>query len=210
VPETNIPVTTSTVLTALEANKARFRLYLKEDDRTLGKDDFQLAVAKYADFIVLDFTLPQDLPKEQYTVTLLGFDFNVTGGSPTQNITATVQPSTPSSLQPRQEKRFNWQLAKFVAFGTSTIASPDSATGLAVMGTLLAADPTGAFFRFTKILQIVNKLYFININYGKRLEAFLAKSATIAKHGQSEAEPSKTWTVFNQANLPEANCQDTR
>jgi hypothetical protein len=38
---------------------------------------------------------------------------------------------------------------------------------------LIALDPTGTFFRFTKILQIVNKLYFININYGKRLEAFL-------------------------------------
>jgi hypothetical protein len=60
---------------------------------------------------------------------------------------------------------------------TTTVAAPDSATGLAVMGTLLAIDPTGTFFRFTKILQIVNKLYFININYGKRLEAFLAKSA---------------------------------
>jgi hypothetical protein len=44
------------------------------------------------------------------------------------------------------------------------------------MGGLLALDPTGTFFRFTKILQIVNKLYFININYGKRLEAFLDQS----------------------------------
>ena len=51
-----------------------------------------------------------------------------------------------------------------------------STTGMAVSGALLALDPTGTFFRFTKILQIVNKLYFININYGKRLEAFLAKS----------------------------------
>jgi hypothetical protein len=48
--------------------------------------------------------------------------------------------------------------------------SPQEATALIA---LIALDPTGTFFRFTKILQIVNKLYFININYGKRLEAFL-------------------------------------
>jgi hypothetical protein len=178
VPETNIPVTTSTVLTALEANKARFRLYLKEDDRTLGKDDFQLAVTKYADsgYIVLDFTLPQDLPKEQYTVTLLGFDFNVTGNAQ-DIVTAEVQPSTSDYAPAVQSQSLTEGATKFVSFGT-TVASTDSATGLAVMGAVLAADPTGAFFRFTKILQIVNKLYFININYGKRLEAFLAMSAS--------------------------------
>ena len=71
---------------------------------------------------------------------------------------------------------------------TTTVAAPDSATGLAVMGTLLALDSTGTFFRFTKILQIVNKLYFININYGKRLEAFLAKSATINDHEATKNE----------------------
>ena len=59
-----------------------------------------------------------------------------------------------------------------------------STTGVAASGALLALDPTGTFFRFTKILQIVNKLYFININYGKRLEAFLAKLA--AKYRNSK------------------------
>jgi len=43
----------------------------------------------------------------------------------------------------------------------------------AAVSSLIALDPTGTFFRFTKILQIVNKLYFININYGKRLDVFL-------------------------------------
>ena len=62
----------------------------------------------------------------------------------------------------------------------TNLVNGDSALSLSLMGGLLAADPTGTFFRFTKILQIVNKLYFININYGKRLEAFLAKSAESA------------------------------
>ena len=81
---------------------------------------------------------------------------------------------------------------------TTTVAAPDSATGLAVMGTLLAADPTGTFFRFTKILQIVNKLYFININYGKRLEAFLAKSAI---QQYKEPTPAKPQPVYKQASF---------
>jgi hypothetical protein len=65
------------------------------------------------------------------------------------------------------------------------------------MGTLLALDPTGTFFRFTKILQIVNKLYFININYGKRLEAFLAKSA----HDQRRHETQKNESSLQQKNF---------
>jgi len=44
---------------------------------------------------------------------------------------------------------------------------------IGVYSTLIALDPTGTFFRFTKTLQILSKLYFININYGKRLSDFL-------------------------------------
>jgi len=62
---------------------------------------------------------------------------------------------------------------KYITYYPTAINTP---TGLGIMGGLLALDPTGTFFRFTKILQIVNKLYFININYGKRLEAFLKQS----------------------------------
>ena len=61
----------------------------------------------------------------------------------------------------------------------------------------MAADPTGTFFRFTKILQIVNKLYFININYGKRLEAFLAKSAMITMYDPNPNYPQYVYNVDN-------------
>jgi hypothetical protein len=77
----------------------------------------------------------------------------------------------------------------------STVSSGDSAASMSLMGTLMAADPTGTFFRFTKILQIVNKLYFININYGKRLEAFLAKSIPVP---EPEPDPRRPQSVFNR------------
>src|SRR5207237_2280615 len=79
----------------------------------------------------------------------------------------------------------------------SSVSSGDSATSMSLMGTLMAADPTGTFFMFTKILQIVNKLYFININYGKRLEAFLAKSAP---EGKVDPDPKKPQRVYNLKN----------
>jgi hypothetical protein len=76
----------------------------------------------------------------------------------------------------------------------SSVSSGDSAASMSLMGTLMAADPTGTFFRFTKILQIVNKLYFININYGKRLEAFLARSIGEV----DDPTPEKPQKVFNR------------
>jgi hypothetical protein len=79
------------------------------------------------------------------------------------NFTKLPDSPVPSSL--------NW--IKYITYYPTAINTP---TGLGIMGGLLALDPTGTFFRFTKILQIVNKLYFININYGKRLEAFLDQS----------------------------------
>ena len=83
-------------------------------------------------------------------------------------------------------------------FGSFSAQSVDTSDNIAfvALGTLMAADPTGTFFRFTKILQIVNKLYFININYGKRLEAFLAKSATFMKHDSSQ-DGNKPQHVYN-------------
>ena len=69
---------------------------------------------------------------------------------------------------------------------------------------LLALDPTGTFFRFTKILQIVNKLYFININYGKRLEAFLALLVRQYKKPQNlnDVQNSKTRGKLTGKKIP--------
>jgi len=79
----------------------------------------------------------------------------------------------------------HWWIKYITYYATSL----STLSGVMIMGGLLALDPTGTFFRFTKILQIVNKLYFININYGKRLEAFLADSirpyTPLPSHGQN-------------------------
>jgi hypothetical protein len=56
------------------------------------------------------------------------------------------------------------------AMGGSIASSP---AFLPVMMAVVALDPTGVLMKFNQILKIINKLYFININYGIRLDAFL-------------------------------------
>jgi hypothetical protein len=56
------------------------------------------------------------------------------------------------------------------AMGGSISSSP---AFLPVMMAVVALDPTGVLMKFNQILKIINKLYFININYGTRLDAFL-------------------------------------
>ena len=43
----------------------------------------------------------------------------------------------------------------------------------------ISVDPTGTFFKCTKILQVVNKLFFINIKYEKNLHDFLYNTASM-------------------------------
>ncbi len=40
---------------------------------------------------------------------------------------------------------------------------------------LLMLDPSGLLMRFSQLLKIATKLYYVNINYGRRLDAFLSK-----------------------------------
>src|SRR3990167_7268183 len=93
----------------------------------------------------------------------------------------TVEPKDPSEL---------------VWIGTYGLSSIDQPTSTSLGFVWLGLDPTGTFFRFTKILQIVNKLYFININYGKRLEAFLAKCKISLQNTYNMNE-----LVYNSANF---------
>jgi hypothetical protein len=43
----------------------------------------------------------------------------------------------------------------------------------------ISVDPTGTFFKCTKILQVLNKLFFINIKYEKNLHDFLYNTASM-------------------------------
>jgi hypothetical protein len=183
IADTPIQVNTSKVYKTLIANKVKYKL-TATDNSDLGSYSF--TIENYDQHVILDFTMPKGLPKEQYNVELQPFNFtffNDTG----QNLSVFV-------LSGNSVYNNIWVVSmikgeiEMISALTTTVAAPDSATGLAVMGTLLALDTTGTFFRFTKILQIVNKLYFININYGKRLEPFLAKSATIQSHQRVQNE----------------------
>ena len=53
---------------------------------------------------------------------------------------------------------------------------------------LLAVDPTGIFLRFCQILKIINKLYYININYGHKLDTFLSKLGSLISIKTTTAE----------------------
>ena len=44
-----------------------------------------------------------------------------------------------------------------------------------VIGAVAAIDPTGIMIKFAQVLKLVNKLYYININFGRRLDAFLKR-----------------------------------
>jgi hypothetical protein len=191
IADTPIQVNTSKVYKTLIANKVKYKL-TATDNSDLGSYSF--TIENYDQHVILDFTMPKGLPKEQYNVTLVGFDLNMTDGSDTYLIHI-LSASTiyVKNLKDNIEESVKQQ-AQAVSSLTTTVGSTDSPAGLAVVGALMAADPTGSFFRFTKILQIVNKLYFININYGKRLEAFLAKSATA---GENNPELDKTQAIFN-------------
>jgi len=81
---------------------------------------------------------------------------------------------------------------------SSELVSTERPVSIGVLSFGLAADPTGTFFRFTKILQIVNKLYFININYGKRLEAFLFKISISYYHDPTPNRPQMVYNALNQ------------
>jgi hypothetical protein len=191
IADTPIQVNTSKVYKTLIANKVKYKL-TATDNSDLGSYSF--TIENYDQHVILDFTMPKGLPKEQYNVTLVGFDLNMTDGSDTYLIHV-LSESTLLITHSKEEDESVKQQAQAVSSLTTTVGSTDSPAGLAVVGALMAADPTGSFFRFTKILQIVNKLYFININYGKRLEAFLAKSSTKTDY---EPEIIRPQAVFNR------------
>ena len=78
--------------------------------------------------------------------------------------------------------------------GASFFSNSSSPAVITVSIVLLLADTQGNFFRLTKVLQIVNKLAFINVDFGPKLESFLLKTAAITQY---ESDPSHPQQVFN-------------
>ena len=48
-------------------------------------------------------------------------------------------------------------------------------------GSALVLDPTGTVFRFSQIIQIINKLYFVNVHFGRHLDPVLKRTAYSVK-----------------------------
>jgi hypothetical protein len=74
-----------------------------------------------------------------------------------------------------------------------------------IIMTAVALDPTGVLMKFNQILKVINKLYFININYGTRLTVFLAQigGTPDKKTTPKEVYHSKaTRGKFSRAHLP--------
>lgn len=63
------------------------------------------------------------------------------------------------------------------------------------LGFIFAFDITGEIFRSAKVLQIMNKVYFININHGKKLDAFLSQTTSIVQFDRNTRYPQR---VFNE------------
>jgi hypothetical protein len=57
-----------------------------------------------------------------------------------------------------------------------------------IIMTAVALDPTGVLMKFNQILKVINKLYFININYGTRLTVFLAQIGGVTKKNAPRSE----------------------
>ena len=69
--------------------------------------------------------------------------------------------------------------------------------GFSLVAFLLALDFSGAVFRVSRFLQIINRLYFLNTNYGPILGPFLLKSAQKLRHDPNTKRPQ---FVYNSKN----------
>ena len=78
--------------------------------------------------------------------------------------------------------------------GSAVVGDTSSSLGFSLGFFFLSVDPTGTFFKVTKVMQYGNKLYYININHGEILDAFLLKTASIM---QDKMDTKRPQFVFN-------------
>ena len=83
------------------------------------------------------------------------------------------------------------------------LAAADTSNPVVFMGlfAMLALDPTGILLRLCQILKIVNKLYFININYGQKLDAFLSRLGGLISIKLTTAEDEALHTKHYRGKL---------
>jgi hypothetical protein len=169
--------------------------YLKASTGKPETVQFKSNILSSASGLFNEITLSEMLPEKKYTinVTCPAKYYNVTingvlyrlsffsGVFPFENTVSAAEVAGAASTGSAVSNIFGGSLTSSAAF-------------LPVMMGVIAMDPTGVLMKFNQILKIINKLYFININYGTRLTAFLG---AIGEMGGGTIVDSKKFTVHH-------------
>ena len=123
-------------------------------------------------------SISQYLPERQYrvSVSLSRMSFVHSDGTTYYISAASASTTYDNPVDLVQAKVLKQQQAAGQLL--SSVAPGSSPAAGSITLAVIAMDPTGTFFRFTKMLQILGRLYHLNINFGKRLDAFLLKTAS--------------------------------
>ena len=139
-----------------------------------GNAQFKKTSSASKNGYMIDVTLINELTEKEYKVNLTNVKkyYNLTvDGTMFRVSSGKIQVPYTNAITAAE---IEGPKATGAAIGTAIGGGLDSSPAfLPVMMTVVALDPTGVLMKFNQILKIINKLYFININYGKRLTAFL-------------------------------------
>lgn len=84
---------------------------------------------------------------------------------------------------------------KSVSTASSVVAqsaSSDSVIAYTLVGIAVASDFSGTLMQFTKMIQMLNKLSYINLNYGSIMKSYLSLSSSSYKRGSSNQQVYNT------------------
>jgi hypothetical protein len=123
IADTPIPVNTSKVYKTLTQKKDQYKL-TADDKSDLGSYSF--TIENYEQYVMVDFALPKGLPKEQYNVSLQGFNFTLVDSA---NLTVFVLPgnSVHNNILANGMLLNVGSVQGLTSTLTTTVAAPDSA-----------------------------------------------------------------------------------
>lgn len=165
--------------------KPSLLINLQADGLTLNQHESYLQVGLANNQLIIDFYLDKFLEADEVQITL--------GESSLQTVVEGIRYEVKS--YPASD-RLNLNNGPGIPKETAElIRAVDTAkpSVFAVMLGLVLADPTGTVFKFSKFMQVVNKVYFVNLDYGRLLEAYLVRSATVVTHDSGD----RPQQVFN-------------
>jgi hypothetical protein len=149
-------------------------VFLKASTNKPENADLKKVTTASESRVTMDVTVQSTLEEKKYLVNVSFSQkyYNVTVGNVTLRISGSRGQfgyEIPTGLE-EAKGAAGTGAAVGSAMGGSLSSSP---AFLPVMMAVVALDPTGVLMKFNQILKIINKLYFININYGMKLDAFL-------------------------------------